>query len=261
MVAVVAVALAAVGVVVVAAGRVVVVASDVVDGGAARLETKACCVVLTPTLKSDGMRVELPERHDVEAGCGSGDEGLVLAVEASDDGGDDVLITHGATDGSKLVSVGADLGEVVHHGEVFLLEDRHVQLDLHNTGTAMGLVHLFEMLPDGTRCGKPMHLLKNFVDEGGEQVAEDDLVLTEPGGVLRIGSTDALIIGGKQPIGRELGAIDIASGIGDAKGRKDLGFPGEKVGGGELGGDQASGRGRHGGSRRAAKGCRQREGG
>ena len=84
-------ALAAVGVVVVAAGRVVVVASDVVDGGAAGLETKACCVVLTLALKGDGMGVELPERHDVEACCGSGDEGLVLAIEASDDGGDDDL--------------------------------------------------------------------------------------------------------------------------------------------------------------------------
>ena len=189
------------------------------------LKMKTSGVVLVAPFEGDRMGVKLTKRHALGTGGVRGDEGLVVAVEAGDDSGDDVLLTHGAADGCKLVGVGADLGKIICHGQGALPEDRHVQLDLDDAGAAMDGVHLLNVRPDGTRGLQLMHLLQYLIRHRGEEVAEDDLVLAEPGGVLRIGSTNPLVIGGKQPIGSLFGAINVAGGVGDAKGWKDLSFP------------------------------------
>ena len=188
------------------------VSGDVVNGVASMLEVETSSVVPMAPLKSNSMGVELTKGHALGASASSCDEGLVVAVEAGDDGGDDVLVAHGAADGCKLVGVGADLGEVVRHGEGSFPEDRHVQLDLDDAGAAVGGVHLLDMRPDGPRSLQLMHLLQHLIGERGEEVAEDDLVLAKPGCILRIGSTHPLVIGVQKLGGGRKRAIDVAPG-------------------------------------------------
>ena len=147
---------------------------------------------------------------------------------------------HAAARSSELIGVGADLGEVVHHGEVALAEVHHVHLDLHHTGTAVRDVHLLEVRPDGTGGVEEVDLLKHIVGERGEQVAQDDLILTKPGSILRIRGALPLVIRREEAIWGRGGAVDIAGDVGDAKGRKDLSFLEKVVGGCEFGSNEAS---------------------
>ena len=176
------------------------------------MKMKASSIVLAAPFEGDRMRVKLTKRHALGTSGVRGDEGLVVAVEAGDDSGDDVLLTHGAADGCKLVGVGADLGKIICHGQGALPEDRHVQLDLNDAGAAVGGVHLLDMRPDGPRGFQLMHLLQHLVGERGEEVAEDDLVLAKPGCILRIGSTHPLVIGVQKLGGGRKRAIDVAPG-------------------------------------------------
>lgn len=256
VVATVTTALAA-GVVVVA----VLVAGDEVDGGAARVLVKTSGVVFTPALESNGVGIKLPKRHDVKPGGGGRDEWLVVAVEARDDRRDDVLITHGAAGSSKLVGVEADLGEVVHHGEVSLLKRRHVQLDLHITSTRVRGVHLLQVCPDGTSGVEDDNLLQDVVGEGRHQITQNNQILAKPGGVLPVGRPYTLVVGFQEPIRSLDGAVDVAGGICYAQGRKNLGLPHEVIGDGELGYDGGSRGRRHSRGRWRGKGGRQGQGG
>ena len=178
-------------------GAAVVVAGDILDRGSARMKLKTSRVVLATAFEGDGMGVEFSQGHDVDASRDGSDEGLVLAVEPGDEGGDDVLLAHGTARGGELICIGADLGEVVHHGEVALAEVHHVHLDLHHAGAAVRDVHLLEVRPDGTGGVEEVDLLKHIVGERGEQVAQDDLILTGPGSILRVRSAPPLSSAGR----------------------------------------------------------------
>ena len=132
------VALAPIGVVV---GVAVGVPSDVVDGGAAMLKMKTSSVVFAAPVEGDRVGVELTKRHALGTSGVRGDEGLVVVVEARDD----VLVAHGVADSCKLIGVGADLGKVVRHGKGSFPENRHVHLDLDDTGAAMDGLDWYEL--------------------------------------------------------------------------------------------------------------------
>ena len=88
---------------------------------------------------------------------------------------------------------------------------------MDDAGAVVGGVHLLDMSPDGTRGFQPMHLLKYLIRERGKEIAEDDLILAEPGGILRIGSANPLVLG-VQKLGRSReSAIDVARGTGYAQ--------------------------------------------
>lgn len=216
------------------------ITGGVVDGGVAGSLMLTGRVVLTAVLEGDRMGVELRKRHDVQAGGGGSDERLVVTVEASDDDGDDVLIAHRATGNSKVISIHPNLGEVINHGHVALAEGSHLKFYLDNTSLGVGDVHLLKVFPDLTRGCEQNHLFKDVVAEGGHQIAEDGLILTEPVSIRGVGRPHSFVISRKELIKSLNRAVDVADSVGDAHRRKNLRLPHEVVGVGEAGGDETS---------------------
>ena len=99
-----------------------------------------------------------------------------------------------------------------------------------------------------------MYLLQHLVGDRRKEIAEDDLILAKPGSVRRVWGTHPLVIRVQKLGGGWERAIDVACGAGYAERGKNLSLPEKKIGGGKLGGDEASGGRRNGRGRRPIEG-------
>jgi hypothetical protein len=128
--------------------------------------------------------IEVGEAHRRILG---GDECLVLRAETSEHVAQDLLILEGAADGRHGIGEGLHLLKIVSSHHVLLLEVGQLIAQLHGARTVLGGEHRVQGIPDCTRRLVLGKLPEDVFRHRGQEDAEDQLVLSEPPKVLRVG--------------------------------------------------------------------------
>jgi hypothetical protein len=200
------------------------------------------------------LRVEVSQRDRRSENTKGGHQGVVRATKARKDEGNVFPGRDGATGHSQFIDEALHLGQVCRGGHVEFLCVCQGSPKIRDLGFTLRGEHLFKSFPDAGGMLNPVHVGKNLVGERLEEVAEDDLILGDPGVVRRVWLQLGSLVGGIL-VRRDLDLFrgggsstrKIAEKAGAADSRKDLSAPPREIGAGEF----VRGRVPEGGRRRA----------